>query len=177
MIKKLSAIIFIYICTVVAWIILGSTVLVRTNTQDYKLKDAVGQLWGTVQVQKAPSVYYETKHTIENKRVESGKTIREFETQAITNYVPLKSSKIDVALDLKHRKKGLLWYPTYAVKFSALYTISNDTSKPRDIFFNFTFPAEGAVYDDFRFVVDGKELENIEISSGIVKREMKLQPG
>ena len=60
MIKKLSAIIFIYICTVVAWIILGSTVLVRTNTQDYKLKDAVGQLWGTVQVQKAPSVYYET---------------------------------------------------------------------------------------------------------------------
>lgn len=177
MIKKLTAIIVIYIFTVVAWIILGSTVLVRTNTQDYKLKDAVGQLWGTVQVQKAPSVYYETKRTVENKRVESGKTIREFETETITHYLPLKSSKIDVALDLQHRKKGLLWYPTYTVTFAALYTVSNETPKPRDIFFNFTFPAEGAVYDDFRFSVGGNELENIEMSSGMAKKTLKLLPG
>jgi len=176
MIKKLTAIICIYIFTVVAWIILGSTVLVRTNTQDYKLKGAVGQLWGTVQVQKAPAVYYETKHTVENKRVESGKTIREFETQTVTHYLPLKSSTIDVDLDLQHRKKGLLWYPTYTVKFAALYTVSNETSKSRDIFFDFTFPAEGAVYDDFRFSVGGKELENIEMSSGMVKKVLKLSP-
>ena len=177
MIKKLSAIIFIYICIVVAWIILGSTVLVRTNTQHYKLKDAVGQLWGTVQVQKAPSVYYETKRNVESKRVEGGKTIREFQTETLTNYLPLKSSRINVSLDLQHRKKGLLWYSTYTVKFAAHYTVSNDTPKPQDIFFNFTFPAKGAVYDDFRFIVGGKPVENVAMSTDTVKQIMKLAPG
>lgn len=177
MIKKLSAIIFIYICIVVAWIILGSTILVRTHTQDYKLKDAVGQLWGTVQVQKAPSVYYETKRNVESKRVEGGKTIREFQTETLTNYLPLKSSRINASLDLQHRQKGLLWYSTYTVKFAARYTVSNDTPKPQDIFFNFTFPAKGAVYDDFRFIVSGKSVENVAVSTDTVKQVLKLAPG
>lgn len=177
MIKKLVAIILIYICTVLAWSILGSTILGRTHTQDYKLKDAVGQLWGTVQMQKVPSLYYETKKEVETKRVESGKTISEIQTQTIINYIPLKSSKIDVSLSLNHRKKGLLWYSTYVVQFSGCYTVSNDTPKIHDIYFNFAFPTQGAVYDDFRFIVGGKELENIEISSGMVKRVIKLSPG
>ncbi|HEX9912542.1 MAG TPA: hypothetical protein VGB01_04755, partial [candidate division Zixibacteria bacterium] len=79
--RKLPAIVFIYICIAVAWFILGSTILYRTKTQDDKLKDVVGQLWGTAQVQKAPSVYYETKLAVENKRIESGKTISEIQTQ------------------------------------------------------------------------------------------------
>jgi inner membrane protein involved in colicin E2 resistance len=43
--------------------------------------------------------------------------------------------------------------------------------------FNFSFPAVGAVYDDFRFIVGGEELENIEITSGTVKQIVKLAPG
>lgn len=177
MIKKLAAIIFIYICTASAWLILGSTVLHRTKAQDYKLKDAVGQLWGTVQMQKAPSVYYETKRDVETKRIESGKTVREIQSHAVINYVPLKASEINVSLSLRHRKKGLLWYPTYIVRFSGHYAVSNDTPEPRDFFFGFAFPTEGAVYDDFRFMVGGKEVENIEISSGTVKQIIKLSPG
>ncbi|OGC84011.1 MAG: hypothetical protein A2W07_03350 [candidate division Zixibacteria bacterium RBG_16_43_9] len=175
--KKIAAIVLIYICTAAAWFILGSTVLYRTNTQDDKLKDVVGQLWGTTQVQKAPSVFYETKLAVENKRIESGKTVSEIQTQTITNYIPLKSSKIDAALFLQHRKKGLLWYPTYIIKFSALYTVPNDTPEPRDIFLEFTFPSAGAVYDDFRFIIGGKKLENIETSKGTIKQTIKLAPG
>ncbi len=177
MTRKLVAIIFIYICTALAWIILGSTVLHRTKIQDYKLRDAVGQLWGTMQFQKAPTAYYETKREVETKRIESGKTVTEIQFHTGTIYVPLKSSKIDVSLLLRHRKKGLLWYPTYTVKFSAHYTVSNDTPKPRDIFFNYTFPTEGAVYDDFRFIIGGREVENIEISSGTLRQVINLSPG
>jgi inner membrane protein involved in colicin E2 resistance len=177
MIKKLAAIIFIYICTVIAWSILGSTILSRTHRQDYKLKDAVGQLWGTVQMQKAPFTYYETKQKVKTKRIESGKTIREVQTRTIINHIPLKSSKIDVSLSLKHRKKGLLWYSAYIVDFSARYVVSNDTQEPRDIYFDFAFPAKGAVYDGFQFIIGGEELEDIEISSGKVKQIVKLSPG
>jgi inner membrane protein involved in colicin E2 resistance len=175
--KKLAAIVFIFICTAFAWFILGATILQRTNTQNNSLRSAVGQLWGTVQVQKAPSVFYETISQTKTKRVESGKTFSEIQTQTITNYVPLKSSQIDVSLFLQHRKKGLLWYPTYAVDFSAHYVLANDTPEPHDMFINFTFPAAGAVYDNFRFTVGGKELQNIETSSGSIKQLIKLSPG
>ncbi|MHC4173410.1 MAG: inner membrane CreD family protein [Planctomycetota bacterium] len=177
MIKKLAAIIFIYTCTAIAWSILGSTILSRTHKKDYKLRDAVGQLWGTVQMQKAPFTYYETKQEVETKRIESGKTISEVKTRTIINHIPLKSSKIDVSLSLQHRKKGLLWYSTYAASFSARYAVSNNTQEHRDIYFNFAFPTKSAVYDDFRFTVGGKELENIEISSGNVRQIIKLSPG
>ncbi len=175
--KKLSAILFIFICTTFAWFILGATIIQRTKTQDNRLRNAVGQLWGTVQVQKAPSVYYETVSKTETKRVESGKPISEIQTRTIANYVPLRSSRIDVSLFLQHRKKGLLWYPTYTVDFSGHYVVSNDTPERRDLFINFTFPTAGAVYDDFRFIVGGKELQNIEPSSGSIKQLIKLDPG
>jgi len=175
--KKMAAIVFIYICTVVAWFILGSTVLIRTNKQDYKLRDAVSELWGTAQMQKAPSAFYKTKREIETKRIESGKSVKEIRTETVINNVPLKSTKIGVGLSLEHRRKGLLWYPTYILKFSALYAVSNDTPKARNIHFDFHFPAERAVYDDFRFVVGKRQVENIEVSSGRVEEIIKLAPG
>jgi inner membrane protein involved in colicin E2 resistance len=177
MIRRLAAIILIFACTAGAWVILGGTVLLRTDNQDNRLRNAVGQLWGTVQVQKAPSVYYETISKSETQRVESGKTVSEIQSQTITNYVALKSSKIDVSLFLEHRKKGLLWYPTYAVDFSAHYVVSNDTPEPREMFISFTFPTPGAVYDNFRFAIAGKELQNIEPSSGSLQQLLKLDPG
>lgn len=44
--NKIAALVFIYVMTVIAWFILGSTVYFRTYTADNKLKTVVGQLWG-----------------------------------------------------------------------------------------------------------------------------------
>ncbi len=175
--RKLPVIFLIYVFTVLAWLILGSTILKRTHTQDYKLKGMVSQLWGTMQIQKAPSIYYNTKEKKEIERVESGKTVSEFETYIVAHPVPLKASEIDVSLSLEHRKKGLLWYSTYAVDFSGWYEVVNDTKESRYIYFNFDFPAAGAVYDDFKLIVNDKELEKIEISAGRVVHAIKLSPG
>ena len=79
--RKLPVIFLIYAFTALAWLILGGTILKRTHTQDYKLKGMVSQLWGTVQMQKAPSVYYKTKRKKEIERIESGKTVKEFEKE------------------------------------------------------------------------------------------------
>ena len=177
MIRRLAALILIYLATVAAWMILGSTVVFRTHQQDQKLKDAVGQLWGTVQVQQAPAVFYETKRENETKRVDAGKTTSEIQTEIVPNYVPLKGSTIDTSLSLQHRQKGLLWYSTYTVRFSALYTVSNPTAEPKDLYFAFTFPSEGAVYDDFHFAVGGKDVENIQVASGTIRQPLRLAPG
>ena len=43
--RSMRAIIFIFIYNSIVWIILGTTVVVRTHEQDSALKRAVGQLW------------------------------------------------------------------------------------------------------------------------------------
>ena len=68
MVKKLAPIVIIYICTVIGWFILGATVIVRTESQDAKLKDSVGRIWGNIQVQQAPTVHYNTVKEVETRR-------------------------------------------------------------------------------------------------------------
>jgi hypothetical protein len=68
---------------------------------------------------------------------------------------PLASTRANVALDLEHRQKGLLWYDTYEVRFQGTYVFENPDDVERRMRFTFTFPAEHALYDDFTITVDG----------------------
>ena len=165
--KHILAITFIYVCTALGWIILAGTTIVRTKTQDEKLRDAVSQLWGTKQTQQAPSVYYKSART-DDKR---GKG------QTTSKYLALDTSDIEVDLKLDHRKKGLLWYSTYRVVFSGKYRIINNSDEPREMFLNFKFPAAGAVYDNFHFVVGGQEIQDIELQSGNITKAIQLSAG
>lgn len=177
MIGRLLAIIFIYICTAVGWMILGGTVLMRSEKQDGKLRGAVGKLWGTEHRQKAPMVWYETKREVENKRIEGDKVIRELRTERVTHSVPLDSSKINVNLALEHRRKGLLWYATYKVRFSSRYAVTNTTGQPQEFLVKFPFPAEGAVYDNFHLTLGGRKVENVAVQDGAVRESLKLGAG
>ncbi len=58
MIRRIVPIVFIYPCTSATWIVLGTAVSFRTQTQDGKLRTAVGQLWGHIQKQQAPKAFY-----------------------------------------------------------------------------------------------------------------------
>ena len=160
MAKRIGAIVFIYACTVAAWMILGGSVSVRTREQDSKLKDGVGQLWGRPQTQVAPSVYYHTPGESTNR-----------------HFLPLDASDISVDLRLGHRKKGLLWYSTYAVTFDTKYRIANVTDERRDIHFAFDLPVKDATYDDFRFEIGGWRRERIRRSSGQVIATIELGAG
>ena len=51
---RLLAIGFIFVCTAVAWSILGTTVVGRTGELDGRLSQEVAQLWGGRHVQVAP---------------------------------------------------------------------------------------------------------------------------
>jgi inner membrane protein involved in colicin E2 resistance len=177
MFRKLSAIVFIYICTVIAWFILGATVFERTHSQDRKLKAAVGQLWGTRQTQQAPTVTCQYDKEVETRRTEDGKTITEIKKKTITYPVGLDSSSIDVGLALEHRKKGLLWYPTYTVDFAGDFRFTNGSKHERLCRIGFDFPAVGAIYDDFRFAAGEREFRNIEISDGAIDKPVRVKAG
>jgi len=69
--------------------------------------------------------------------------------------LPLESSRLRVALELEHRRKGLLWYSTYEVAFAGAYVFRNTSGQEQPVHFTLTFPAEQAVYDDLLFAVDG----------------------
>jgi len=61
-------------------------------------------------------------------------------------------------LDLTHRKKGLLWYNTYAVAFRGDYSFINSSSQDQDVTFCLSFPSQQAVYDDLTMSVDNQPL-------------------
>lgn len=61
-------------------------------------------------------------------------------------------------LDLDHRRKGLLWYSTYRVRFEGHYAFSNPTPCQRTALLRVPFPARGAVYDEFSLKEHGKEI-------------------
>ncbi len=177
MVTRIGAIVLIYACTVVAWMILGATVEQRTGAQDENLKTAVTQLWGTAQSQQAPQVYYQTQKQKQVVTNENGKIVTKTEIETTNHPLLLDGSEINVSLNLEHRQKGLLWYSTYRVGFDAKYRIVNYTDQPQEIFLNFAFPTAQGVYDNFRFAIGGREEPNLQVNGGKLSGKMKLDPG
>ncbi len=177
MLARMAAIVFIFLCIAGAWAVLGSTVTRRTTTQDESLKNAVGQLWGTPQRQSAPQIHYQAMRQTQVETTKDGKTITETKNETIGHPLLLDSSDIKVNLNLDYRQKGLLWYSTYRVRFDGKYRVTNYTDAEGDVFFNFSAPAQGGVYDNFRLVVGGKEIPNLPFNAGTLSHKIKLAPG
>jgi len=177
MIKRIGAIVFIYACNVAAWLILAASIQFRTGAQDQNLKTAVNQLWGTPQRQRAPLVYYQTYKQTKVQTSSEGKVVTGLETVETNHRLLLDASDIAVTLDLEHRRKGLLWYATYRVGFEGKYRVVNYTNEPREIFFDFAFPTTDGVYDNFRFVIGGREEPNLQVNGGRLSGRVKLDAG
>ncbi len=149
MLKRIIAIAVIFVCATAAWLILGATIFQRTYSSDDSLADHVVTNWGAPHNQSPPTAAVVLKHQLET--TENGK--KQVTIQEETVRLPLEGSRINVALDLAHRQKGLLWYSTYKVDFAGTYTFRN-TSDEEQVNFSLNFPAARAIYDDLQFSVD-----------------------
>lgn len=177
MAKRVLPLVFIFFCTSVAWVILGGANLGRTYSQDSKLKQKVGQLWGTVQRQEAPQVYFQVRTKRKVQRVVDEKTVVEEVEDVANHYLIPDSNDISVGLKIDYRRKGLLWYSTYTVDFSGRYRVANTTPAARDIWFEYHFPASQGVYDDLAVTVDGEKLRDLDTRDGKVFVRLPLEPG
>ena len=178
MVRRIIAIAFIFICTTVAWMILGSTIFMRTQNADQQLQGRVGSTWGTSQAQRAPVAYSER---IETRTVEvpdraypgtspAGRapsddgaapprttttaTTSRTERVRVRDPLALDQTRAAVDFDLEHRRKGLLWYSTYAVAFDGSFRFRNTTASD-SVVLEFPLPAAQAIYDDLRVRLNG----------------------
>ena len=154
MIKRIAAIIFIFLCTTVAWAILGATIFERTYSSDSSSQSLVASTWGAPQNQLPPAASYDEMVPKKEVSTENGKRKEIITQEIITNVLPLESSHLNVDLNLEHRQKGLLWYSTYKVGFDGSYSFRNPSDKDQTIAFTLNFPTAQAIYDDLVFTVD-----------------------
>ena len=75
-----------------------------------------------------------TTETVETKDPD-GRVVRREITKPVVQRVPvaLDQTRAEAVLDLEHRRKGLLWYPTYTVAFKAAYRFTNPDGEARTV--------------------------------------------
>jgi len=193
---RVVVVVFVYLATSVAWVILGSVMSFRANDQKAQLETQVGDLWGRPQIQRAP--------TFELASQPAGGTATDTpnawqgpardmsgspDLDAAAKNAPSMqaaaqpaqtlqpaSSNIDVALSLDQRLKGLTWYSLYDVAFDGHFTYRHETQTADVLVVHFWFPDRGGVYDGFRLLVNGQP-STAQPSNGGVTLEIPVEPG
>jgi len=158
MTKRIIAIAFIFVCTAIAWAILGGTIFSRTYDSGAVSSNRVASTWGTSQNQAPPTASFTEEIPREERAAENGKIVVKTVKDKVVHELPLESSRIHVNLDLQHRQKGLLWYSTYKVDFSGVYGFTNASDKEQAVEFKLLFPTTQAIYDNLTFAVDGNQV-------------------
>ena len=161
-VSRLIAILAIFCCSTVAWFALGVSVVQRTGTYDHRLEQEVAMLWGGRHEQLAPQVWVaevgEQTETVEETGPDGQPLLKRVTRSFVKQHpLPLASSRVDVALELEHRRKGLLWYDLYAVEFSGRYRVVAPEVVGGPLRVSFRFPAADSIYDGFSFNVAGRE--------------------
>ena len=156
MLKTIAAIVFIFFCTAIAWMILGWTIAARTDSSDAGNKTRMFTNRGGPQTQTPPTATYILQTVVATGDNSDKPQKREVKSTSVS--LPVESSDIRVALHLDQRKKGLLWYSGYSDKFDGTFSFTNPADSPRSVTFAVRLPAEHAVYDDLCMTLDGTPL-------------------
>jgi hypothetical protein len=179
---RLIGIAAIYIAAGIGWFVLGSTVSVRSGDFDLSLTREVTTLWGGPHRQSPPAIWLERPKTVTERvqqKDDAGKTTTQQVTRVVTEQVPLQiaSSRVDVRLNLDHRRKGLLWYDTYGVSLRATYRAVNSTDQTFPVIALLTFPSDQVQFDNFVFRINGQAAQRSEDPSKGAIARVDVPPG
>ena len=156
--KRLLAIGVIWLGCAIAWAVLGSTIVYRSGEADGSTTGQVYALWGGPNVQAPPSGALTETHVerVETDSIVDGHTHVLVENKPVTTTVDVEpdSSKIRASLGLEQRRKGLMWFPTYAVAFDARYAFTNPSSLTRRALITFPLPTMAGVIDGLTVLDD-----------------------
>jgi len=176
LLRYIAALIFIFVCTSIAWVILASTIMVRTNNSEDQLKGHVASTWGSAQEQVPPTAIFLWYETVAATTKENGKTILRYNQVEHSTSLPLDSTGLKVDLNLNHRQKGLLWYSTYAVDYAGDYSFHNNATIPGTVTLRLPFPAQKAVYDGLTMTFNGQPVALTVDETGAASK-LPLAPG
>ena len=153
--KNLVAIGFIWVGCAIAWAVLGSTLVARSGESSSELLKEVHALWGSPLVQEPPTALYREQRThTETVTVNDAQGLPRVQTvqreEEVQHAVPLEGSELQASLALQQRRKGLLWFPTYAVDFQGTYTFVNPDAAAREVELTFPLEEDSVGYDGFQ---------------------------
>jgi inner membrane protein involved in colicin E2 resistance len=174
--KNIAVIVIIFLVTSLAWMVLGTSVVARTQSADSGLGAQIQSNWGSPQQQTPPVIF--TTHSVQRavqETIATGGTVTKVVDNDETTALAIEQSRIRVGLDLEQRQKGLLWFATYRVAFHGNYVVRNTTSS-NDMTVRLVFPAPDAIYDDLVLRVDGQTLP-LTTESGGVSARISRAPG
>jgi hypothetical protein len=157
---RLTAIGVIFIATAIAWIVLGATLQVRTGAQGAQLSSEVTTVWGPALRQAHPTAYYRSAASPSGKK----------ELQPTL-------SKVTVDLRYEPKQRGLLWYRTYAAKFSANYEITNPTPVTQTVYVRFELPTKEGSFHNFSFTVGDAGKREALPENGAITQAVSIAPG
>src|SRR5260370_6771043 len=158
MLKRIVAIIAIFVCTAIAWAILVSIIFYRTYNAESGLCGRVASTWGAPQGQAPPVIAREWQEEKTVEVEEKGKKTARTEKQTHSEAVKIDASRVAANLRIDYRQKGLLWFSTYKVDFDGAYTFQNPTAREEEFVMQLPFPAQQAVYDNVQLLLDDKPL-------------------
>lgn len=179
---RIIGIIFAFCATSIAWMILGGVTTHRASSQSSELRGEVADLWGSPQTQTSPALSFSwivERDTLRTERI-GGEERQIKERVAETQRKDVSPSKTRVAADLHldRRLKGLVWYALYDVTFGGAWTYVHKEATPGKLQLSFTFPDGQAIYDQFRFAVDGVDYAKaLRPQNGAVSMDIDVKSG
>jgi len=157
---RLFAIVFITASTCIAWFILGGALTARTAQSGSTAGLSVREGWGPPLTQTQPVAWHEAPGT---------KTARKA--------IRASGGNVRVELAWEPRRKGLLWYRAYGVRFHGEYTFTNPAPIPQTIYVQFALPSAQASYSEFDLRLNGRPT-TAHVSGGEpVTEAVNLEPG
>ena len=163
------------------WLVLGGVTASRTETQSGSLGHQVAGLWGEPQEQAPPQLTFtwetEREETRQERQGDEVTEVRETVTETHQKQAALNSTNIAVDLKSTPRRKGLVWYSLYDVSFDGTWTYEHRETQAGQLVIAFRFPDASGIYDDFSFVVDGREYaSSVTPTDGAVQVEVPVEP-
>ncbi len=157
----LITIIAIFICTTLAWWVLGGVITSRTSHVSYQTGDSVSGRWGPPLIQKHPGARY---------------------TSSNGSKVSLQPAKSDVKVQLAYQpvKMGLLWHRTYGVTFEGHYTFTNTTAITQTLEIDVELPSGNALLDKINFILGTGDKTRRSVAApeqGVITDSIQLTPG
>jgi hypothetical protein len=157
----LITIAIIFVCTTIAWWLLGGVITHRTSQVSYETGDSVSGRWGPSLLQKHPIARY---------------------TSSSGSWVMLQPAKSDVKVQLAYQpvKMGLLWQRTYAVKFAGAYTFTNTTAITQTLHIDVDLPAGNTLLDKIHFSLGEGASARRSVAApqdGVITDSVQLAPG
>ncbi|UCF81075.1 MAG: inner membrane CreD family protein [Acidobacteriota bacterium] len=149
------AIIAIFTLTTIAWFILGGSIVARTDRADRSLRTKVEGLWGSELEQPAPFVEAVTR-TSKLVKEENGEE-KERIMESKQNVLPERSD-VETEFWVDHRRKGLLWYNTYRLRYHGRYAFLAPPAEAHYANVRVDLPAAEALYDDIVFRLNGEDV-------------------